>query len=103
MDDYNPDFKNWKNCRRLFLKFKPKSGSTRQLAVLMADKNVTEIVNACDMENSIFQTIAATFFQIPPHVLQSMTKDAIQRAGRAKNPQKLSNLSDAAYSRSYAG
>ena len=58
MDDYDPEFKNWrKTADRLpyipdEFEFKPKSGSTKKqltaIKKLMKDKSVSEIVNACD-------------------------------------------------------
>ena len=58
MDDYNPEFKNWRKTAADLpfvpdeFEFKPKSGSTRKqltaVKKLMSDKAVTEIVNACD-------------------------------------------------------
>ena len=96
MDDYNPDFKNWRKTADDLpfipeeFEFKPKSGSTRKqltaVKKLMADKNVTEIVNACDAAREgelIFQTIyrhSKSKSPVSRMWLQSMTKDAIQRA-----------------------
>ncbi|MGB0364962.1 MAG: toprim domain-containing protein, partial [Candidatus Poseidoniaceae archaeon] len=70
MDDYNPEFKNWRKTADDLpfvpeeFEFKPKSGSTRKqltaVKKLMSDKAVTEIVNACDAAREgelIFQTI----------------------------------------------
>jgi len=119
MDDYNPDFKNWRKTADDLpfipeeFEFKPKSGSTRKqltaIKKLMADKNVTEIVNACDAAREgelIFQTIyrySKSKSPVSRMWLQSMTKDAIQRAwDERKSSEDYQNLSDAAYSRSYA-
>ena len=119
MDDYNPDFKNWRKTAADLpfipeeFEFKPKSGSTRKqltaVKKLMGDKEVTEIVNACDAAREgelIFQTIfrySKAKSPVSRMWLQSMTKEAIQRAwDERKSSSEYQNLSDAAYSRSYA-
>ena len=119
MDDYNPDFKNWRKTASDLpfipeeFEFKPKSGSTRKqltaVKKLMSEKSVTEIVNACDAAREgelIFQTIfrySKSKSPVSRMWLQSMTKDAIQRAWDERKPaEDYQNLSDAAYSRSYA-
>jgi len=119
MDDYNPDFKNWRKTAADLpfvpeeFQFKPKGGSTRKqltaIKKIMADKNVTEIVNACDAAREgelIFQTIyrySKSKSQVSRMWLQSMTQEAIQKAwDERKSSDEYQNLSDAAYSRSYA-
>jgi len=119
MDDYNPDFKNWRKTAGDLpfipeeFEFKPKSGSTRKqltaVKKLMSDKSVREIVNACDAAREgelIFQTIyrhSKSKSPVSRMWLQSMTTEAIQRAwNERKSSQEYQNLSDAAYSRSYA-
>ena len=119
MDDYNPEFKNWRKTAGDLpfvpeeFEFKPKSGSTRKqltaVKKLMSDKSVTEIVNACDAAREgelIFQTIyhySKSKSPVSRMWLQSMTKEAIQRAwDERKSSEEYRNLSDAAYSRSYA-
>ncbi len=118
-DDYNPDFKNWRKTASDLpfipdeFEYKPKSGSTRKqltaVKKLMADKGVTEIVNACDAAREgelIFQTIyrySKSKSPVSRMWLQSMTSEAIQRAwDERKSSDNYQNLSDAAYSRSYA-
>ena len=119
MDDYNPEFKNWRKTAADLpfvpdeFEFKPKSGSTRKqltaVKKLMSDKTVTEIVNACDAAREgelIFQTIyrySKSKSPVSRMWLQSMTTDAIQRAwDERKSASDYQNLADAAYSRSYA-
>ena len=119
MDDYNPEFKNWRKTAGDLpfvpeeFEFKPKSGSTRKqlnaVKKLMNDKAVTEIVNACDAAREgelIFQTIyrySKSKSPVSRMWLQSMTTEAIQRSWDERKPAKeYQNLSDAAYSRSYA-
>ncbi len=119
IDDYNPDFKNWRKTAGDLpfipeeFEFKPKSGSTRKqltaIKKLMSDKAVTEIVNACDAAREgelIFQTIyrySKSKSPVSRMWLQSMTTDAIQRAwDERKSASEYQNLADAAYSRSYA-
>ena len=119
MDDYNPEFKNWRKTAADLpfvpdeFEFKPKSGSTRKqltaVKKLMSDKAVTEIVNACDAAREgelIFQTIyrySKSKSPVSRMWLQSMTTDAIQRAwDERKSASDYQNLADAAYSRSYA-
>ncbi len=119
MDDYNPEFKNWRKSADKLpfvpeeFEFKPKSGSTRKqltaVKKLMSDKAVTEIVNACDAAREgelIFQTIyrhSNSKSPVSRMWLQSMTTEAIQRAwDERKSASEYQNLSDAAYSRSYA-
>ena len=119
MDDYNPEFKNWRKTAGELpfvpeeFEFKPKSGSTRKqltaVKKLMAAKEVTEIVNACDAAREgelIFQTIyrhSKSKSPVSRMWLQSMTTEAIQRAwDERKSSDDYQNLSDAAYSRSYA-
>ena len=119
MDDYNPDFKNWRKTAADLpfvpdeFEFKPKSGSTRKqltaVKKLMSDKAVTEIVNACDAAREgelIFQTIyrySKSKSPVSRMWLQSMTMEAIQRAwDERKSSTDYQNLADAAYSRSYA-
>ena len=119
MDDYNPEFKNWRKTAADLpfvpdeFEFKPKSGSTRKqltaIKKLMANKEVTEIVNACDAAREgelIFQTIYRFSKSKSPVTrmwLQSMTKEAIQRSwDERKSSDEYQNLADAAYSRSYA-
>ena len=119
MDDYDPEFKNWrKTADRLpyipeEFEFKPKSGSTKKqltaIKKLMKDKSVSEIVNACDAAREgelIFQTIyrhAKIKTSVSRMWLQSMTTSAIQKAwdGR-KSSEEFKPLSDAAYSRTQA-
>jgi len=119
IDDYNPEFKNWRKTAADLpfipeeFEFKPKSGSTRKqltaIKKLMGDKGVTEVVNACDAAREgelIFQTIyhySKSKSPVSRMWLQSMTKEAIQRAwDERKSSNEYQNLSDAAYSRSYA-
>ena len=119
MDDYNPDFKNWRKTAQDLpfipeeFEFKPKSGSTRKqltaVKKLMSDKAVTEVVNACDAAREgelIFQTIyrySKSKSPVSRMWLQSMTKEAIQRAwDERKSSNEYQNLADAAYSRSHA-
>ncbi|CAI8302129.1 MAG: DNA topoisomerase 3 [Candidatus Poseidoniaceae archaeon] len=119
MDDYNPEFKNWRKTASDLpfvpdeFEFKPKSGSTRKqltaVKKLMSDKAVTEIVNACDAAREgelIFQTIyqhSKSKSPVSRMWLQSMTTEAIQRAwDERKSASEYQNLADAAYSRSYA-
>ena len=119
IDDYNPEFKNWRKTAAELpfipeeFEFKPKSGSTRKqltaVKKLMSDKAVTEVVNACDAAREgelIFQTIyrySKSKSPVSRMWLQSMTKEAIQRAwDERKSSEEYQNLSDAAYSRSYA-
>ena len=119
MDDYNPEFKNWRKTAAVLpfvpeeFEFKPKAGSTRKqltaIKKLMSDKAVTEIVNACDAAREgelIFQTIyrySKSKSPVSRMWLQSMTTDAIQRAwDERKSAKEYQNLADAAYSRSYA-
>ncbi len=119
IDDYNPEFKNWRKTAADLpfipeeFEFKPKSGSTRKqltaIKKLMGDKSVTEVVNACDAAREgelIFQTIyrySKSKSPVSRMWLQSMTKEAIQRAwDERKSSEEYQNLSDAAYSRSYA-
>ena len=119
MDDYDPDFKNWrKTADRLpyipdEFEFKPKSGSTKKqltaIKKLMKDKSVTEIVNACDAAREgelIFQTIynhAKIKTEVTRMWLQSMTNSAIQKAwDERRSSNEFKPLSDAAYSRSQA-
>ena len=119
MDDYNPEFKNWRKTAGDLpfvpeeFEFKPKSGSTRKqltaVKKLMSDKAVTEIVNACDAAREgelIFQTIyrySKSKSPVSRMWLQSMTTEAIQRSWDERKPAtEYQNLSDAAYSRSYA-
>ena len=119
MDDYNPEFKNWRKTAADLpfvpeeFEFKPKSGSTRKqltaVKKLMSDKAVTEIVNACDAAREgelIFQTIyrySKSKSPVSRMWLQSMTTEAIQRAwDERKSASEYQNLADAAYSRSYA-
>ena len=119
MDDYNPEFKNWRKTVNDLpfipneFEFKPKSGSTRKqltaVKKLMSNKEVTEIVNACDAAREgelIFQTIykhSKSKSAVSRMWLQSMTKDAIQRAWDGRKPSgEYQTLADAAYSRSYA-
>lgn len=119
MDDYNPEFKNWRKTAADLpfvpeeFEFKPKSGNTRKqltaVKKLMANKEVTEIVNACDAAREgelIFQTIyrySKSKSSVSRMWLQSMTKQAIQRAwDERKSSSEYQNLADAAYSRSYA-
>ncbi|MGA0330943.1 MAG: DNA topoisomerase [Candidatus Poseidoniaceae archaeon] len=119
MDDYNPEFKNWRKTAGDLpfvpeeFEFKPKSGSTRKqltaVKKLMSDKAVTEIVNACDAAREgelIFQTIyrySKSKSPVSRMWLQSMTREAIQRSwDERKSAKEYQNLSDAAYSRSYA-
>ncbi|MEC8609811.1 MAG: DNA topoisomerase [Candidatus Thermoplasmatota archaeon] len=119
IDDYNPEFKNWRKTAADLpfvpdeFEFKPKAGSTRKqltaIKKLMSDKAVTEIVNACDAAREgelIFQTIyrdSKSKSPVSRMWLQSMTTDAIQRAwDERKSASEYQNLADAAYSRSYA-
>lgn len=119
MDDYNPEFKDWRKTAADLpfvpdeFEFKPKSGSTRKqltaVKKLMSDKAVTEVVNACDAAREgelIFQTIfrhSKSKSPVSRMWLQSMTKEAIQRAwDERKSASEYQNLADAAYSRSYA-
>ena len=119
IDDYDPTFKNWRKTAGELpfipekFEFKPKSGSTRKqltaIKKLMSDKEVTEIVNACDAAREgelIFQTIyhySKSKSPVSRMWLQSMTKEAIQRAwDERKSGDEYQNLADAAYSRSEA-
>jgi DNA topoisomerase-3 len=119
MDEYDEAFKNWrKTIERLpFIptefEYKPKSGRNRtQLTAikkLLKDKNVTEIVNACDAAREgelIFRTIVQHAKVKTPTSrmwMQSMTYDALLAAfeGR-KSGETYNALGDAAYCRSYA-
>jgi DNA topoisomerase-3 len=119
MDEYDEAFKNWrKTIERLpFIptefEYKPKSGRNRtQLTAikkLLKDKNVTEIVNACDAAREgelIFRTIVQHAKVTTPTSrmwMQSMTYDALLAAfeGR-KSGETYNALGDAAYCRSYA-
>ena len=119
IDDYDPTFKNWRKTAGELpfipekFEFKPKSGSTRKqltaVKKLMSGKEVTEIVNACDAAREgelIFQTIyhhSKSKSPVSRMWLQSMTKEAIQRAwDERKSGDEYQNLADAAYSRSQA-
>lgn len=119
MDDYDVEFKNWrKSIERLpyvpdTFQYKPIGGRSKTqlqaILKLIKDKNVTEIVNACDAAREgelIFRTIvqhSKVKTTTSRMWMQSMTYDAMLDAFETrKQGEEYQNLSDAAYARSYA-
>ena len=117
MDDYDPDFKDWrKTVTRLpFIpdefQYKPINGRNKKqlqaIVKLIKDKSTVEIVNACDAAREgelIFRTIvkhSKSKTKTSRMWLQSMTKDSIQKAWDSRQSgDDYSSLMDAAYSRS---
>jgi len=119
MDDYDVAFKDWrKTIDRLpyvpeSFEYKPIGGRSKsQLSAIMKlikNKSVTEIVNACDAAREgelIFRTIVQHSKVKTPVTrmwMQSMTYEAMHSAFENRKPgEDYQDLSDAAYSRSYA-